>query len=454
MILQVALACTVAVVDVGAQAPERATGPPAGAAPAAASAAPGQAAAPQRFVRGYLVSRYWLRWTGDDSDQDLYEALSLDVGIEDRDAITGHFYGRVAGDLDGGTGGSTFFSANDSIGGRVDGRVYDAYADLRRVPGLSRIRVGRQMIHETPELAYFDGVAAETQPITKGELQVGVYGGVSSHLYESSASGDWTAGLYAQARPWTGGRMRLDWMHLEDEVLLGAHNNDLFAAGFWQTIAQLQLEGQYSRVEGRDRDVRTRLAYTDAQRDLMGQVTYYQLLRTQKDLVLELDPFFNALREEFPYWQAGALLDKGLSPHLHVLAGADVRRVADAGDIGAFNRDYERWYATGSVRDLPVTGLSVSATADFWHSDQEDVRTWGAEVEQRFFDRTTIAAGSYYSLYKFDLFLNGERDHVRTYYARLQHKPSPAVSVDLKYELEETDFDDFHVLRMGVTWHF
>jgi len=66
----------------------------------------------------------------------------------------------------------------------------------------------------------------------------------------------------------------------------------------------------------------------------------------------------------------------------------------------------------------------------------------------------TLSVGSYYSLYKFELFLNDERDHVRTYYGRVRHKASQAIAFDLDYEFERTDLADFQTLRMGFTWRF
>jgi hypothetical protein len=414
-----------------------------------------EAAGPEPdFVRGQLVSRYWVRWTGRTADHDLYETLSMDLGNEHRDAVTGHVMGRIAADLDGETDGSSqFFGLHDAVGKGIDGWLYDAYADLHRVSGFERVRLGRQATFLTPELAFFDGVSADTEPLSETELQFGLYGGLSSHLYESSHSGDWTFGLYGQFRPWTGGRLRLDWMHLEDEAVLGPHENDLLGASVWQTVGPVQIEGQYTNLEGEDRDVRGRLAFVDAESELTLQGTFYQLLQTQGSLVLELDPFYSAMQELYPYWQAGGLIGKGIAEHVEVQAGADVRHVEDVADVGTFNRDYERYYGTLNLYDL-VDGLTLAGTGDLWYSEGQDIRTWGADITYRCSEATRVSGGSYYSLYKFDLYLNSERDHVRTYYLRVQHKASKAWVLDGSYEFEQTDLDDFHGLRLGVTWHF
>jgi hypothetical protein len=406
-------------------------------------------------VRGQLTTRYWLRWTGDQNDSDLYETLMLDIGDPDLHDVTGHFYGRLAADLDADTNGSPpFFSLQDVRSDSVDAYVYDAFADVHRIDGVELLRIGRQTIAETPEIAFFDGVHARTRAASDTGLQFGAYGGVSVHLYESSHTGDVTTGLYGEGRPWQGGRIRLDWMHLEDEALLGPHSDDLFSGGIWQTCGKLQLEGQYSRIESRDRDVRARAAYAEPESRLQGQVTYYQLLTTQRSQVLEADPFFNAMQELFPYWQLGAIVGKGLTENVDVDAGADVRRVSDRADVGTFNRDYERWYLTVNLRDVWLDGLTLTATADYWNSEEQDVQTWAGELSQRCSEMVTFSAGSYYSMYKFSLFSNAERDHVRTYYTRLRCSASRATELDFAYEFEQTDLDDFQVFRMGFTWRF
>lgn len=407
-------------------------------------------------MRGLLQTRYWARWTSDDSDHDLYATLTLDIGNAEEHKVTGRFMGRIVGDLDGSEpDGSPFYSVNDVGEGAVSGYVYDAYVDVHRVDVLSRLRIGRQTIWDTPELAFLDGVSAETEEFGAMEAQFGAYAGISTHLYESSHSGDWMLGAYAQGRPWAGGRLRLDWMHLEDETLVSEHQDDLYAARYWQKVARkVDLEAGYSRIESRDRDVRGRVAFNEPAADLMVQATYYQLLRTQKDLVIELDPYYETLREYYPFWQVGGMVAKGLGEHLDLQVGVDVRRVRDESDIGTNNRDYERYYGTGTLQDIGTEGLYLSVTADYWQSEDEDIETLSGDLGYRLDAKWDASVGTYYSLYKYDLFTADERDHVRTYFAKVRHKASADLTLDLWYELEDDDFDTYHTLRLGGTWRF
>ncbi|MEZ5962396.1 MAG: hypothetical protein R3F56_00995 [Planctomycetota bacterium] len=440
--------------SVAAQDPEPADPPEAGAADRAADPAIAHKTKP--WLRGQIDTRYRGRWASGADDHDLYGTLTLDLGDEDSDRVTGHFMGRLAWDVDGAEStDSPFYSLADTWNDDVVGYVYDAYADVHRVGGLSMLRIGRQPIYDTPEFAFFDGVRIESSELGKAKVKVGAYGGLSTHLYEWSHSDDWTLGAFVQLRPWTGGRVRFDWMHLEDQRRLEEHEDDLLGAALWQRIGEhLRLEAQYSRIEDRDRDVRGLLGYTLPEHDLNATITYYQLLRTQRDLVLELDPFYSSLLEYRPFWQLGASVAKGLAEHVRLDVGGDVRRVRDDADIGTFNRDYERYHATLSLDELLAQGLTVSATGDLWRSGGQDVSSFGFDVTQEIAKKWRASAGTYYALYKYDLFFNRESDHVRTYFARVRYKASDDLLGSFAYEFEDNDLDQFHSLRLDVTWRF
>ncbi|MGB3969911.1 MAG: hypothetical protein WBO45_24465 [Planctomycetota bacterium] len=423
-----------------------------GAEPAAQAPASRAFKTPTPWLRGQSRTRYWQRSTGDDSDNDLAETLTIDFGRAETERVTGHLMGRLAWDIDGRD--DTFASINDSYGDRLDALLYDAWADVHRVDGFSLLRFGRQSVVDTPEVAWFDGAHATSAEFGALALQIGAYGGASTRLYESSQSGDLTAGAYAQVRPWSDGRIRVDWMHLEDDRRLGTNEDDVLGAGVWQGFGrEVQTSAKYSNVGGKDRDAEARVNWTSAAHGALLQVWYYTLLLAQGDLVLEADPFFQALNALFPYDQWSALAAKDLGKSLRLQAGTDLRRVRDQGDIGFYNRDYDRYHATASAFDFGITGLSLSGTADLWDASAQTVKSWGADASYAL-GKTTASLGTYYSLYKFDLFSNSERDHVRTYFVRLRHAASDRLSLDGDYELEDDDFDQYHRFRLGVTWRF
>ncbi|MBM4062894.1 MAG: hypothetical protein FJ265_17635 [Planctomycetes bacterium] len=404
------------------------------------------------WFRGQSTTRYYARWTSDEADHDLVELLSLDFGNAARDTVSGRVMGRLTYDLDGYD--TTFASINDAYGDRFDALLYDAYADLNKVPGFSRVRLGRQSVVETPEVAWFDGAHATSAEFTDFALQFGAYGGASTHLYESSRSGDLVAGAYAQGRPWTGARLRLDYMRLEDDGRFGEHDDDLLGAGFWQEVGKrLRFDAQYSRIASADRDAQGHVLYRVPEWDLWVRGGYFRLLEAQGELVLEADPFFQALNRLFPYDQWSLQAAKGFADLVRLQAAMDLRRVDDAGDVGFYNRDYDRWSATVTLLELGVKGLTASGTVDLWDTDAQLVRSFGGDLGYAV-DRTTLSLGTYYSLYKYDLFTNSERDHVRTYYLRLHHKLNASFGLDGDYEFEDEGQEEFHRIRLGVTWRF
>jgi hypothetical protein len=426
--------------------------PPAGEQPAAAPAT-AEASASGRWFRGMLRSRYVGRWTSDDSDDDLLGILSLDVGDAAKDPLTAHVFGRVTYDLDGRD--ATFASINDSYGSRLDGLLYDAYVDVHSIDALPLVRLGRQSVDETPLPVWFDGAHVACGEIGEIGLQAGGYLGASTHFYESSPSGDLVAGAYAQAKPWHGGKLRLDYMHLEDETRLRSRDDDLLGASIWQAIGKrLRADAAYTRIADRDRDMRIRAHFTDAEHDLFVRLGYYRLLRTQGDLVLEADPFYNALNELHPYGQYSLVASKGLGEHLRLQAAADLRRVEDSGDVGFYNRDYDHYSGTVELFDFGIEQLSLSGTVDFWDSNAQLVRSWGFDADYAYSEDGSLALGTYYSLYKYDIFSNTERDHVRTWFLRLRHELSASVTLDSDFEIEDDDYDTYNRFRLGVTWRF
>jgi hypothetical protein len=418
-----------------------------------ASADASGADSPRDRIDGRLSMRYVGRFAGSTSDHKLYTTLSADIGDPREDEATFHFMGRMVANLE--RGDAEFADLLDTWNGDVVGFLYDAFVDLHGHQGMRRVRLGRQWLAETPVQVFLDGIHLETDPVGDVDLVFGAFGGSSARLYESSQQGDWAAGVYAEARPWAQSRLRLDYLYLEDEPRFGATENDLLGARIWQGLGDgLRAEAAFTRLDDRDRDVQARLIHADADGDWLARLSFYQLLETQLDLVNELDPYYNALLELYPYAQFGAMVSKAVGDRVTMDLGADLRRVQDDADVGQFNRDYERGYANLRIDDLIWEGLSVSVMGDVWYSDGRDVRSFGFDASRPLWSGWSGSVGSYYSLYKYDMFTNTERDDVRTYYLRVGQEVRDGLSFDLGYELENNDIDDFHTLRLRGVWRF
>jgi hypothetical protein len=408
-------------------------------------------------IHGSLLSSYRGRWTNDDHDHDLYETLSLDLGDPSRNAWTGHAMTRVDADLDGKNHGqaSIFNGLDDTYDGAVQVWLYDAWMQKNDVGVLDHIRLGRQTLWDTPVFAWFDGASAETKELGSDRWRIGAYGGIPVHQYDVSRSGDILGGAYAETHPWTGGRARLDGMHIEDGEQLGTLSNDLLHLGVTQEVSHsLRLDGGWTYLENENRDVSVSATYTDPEADFSARANYFQLLSTQKDRVPELDPYSATLFELFPYRQTGVLLSKGLGKQFAVQGGVDLRRITDDSNVGEFNRDFDRYFGTLILKNTLPADLTASATGEVWDSAGQDINTWGLDLSKPLGEGWDGSLGSVYALYKVDQTTGSESNNVRTYYLRARWKRSAATTWDFRYDYEDEDPNPIQTVRVGMTWRF
>jgi len=403
-------------------------------------------------VHGTLTTRYRGRTAAPGgSDQDLYGTLSLDAGGDADDGWSAHVQAQAALDLDG-AGDPVFTSLQDSGGSALFARLDEAHADWRGSGPVARASLGRQLHLDTPVITWFDGLRLESRAVGRHELSAGLFGGVPVHPYESSPAGDLLVGAFAEGLVGAATRVRLDWLHAADRNARGGHVDDLLAVSARRALGEsLFLELSHSRIGGKARDVRLRASWLPAESDFAVEARYERLLTPQRDLAVPLDPFTATLRELAPYQQLTLVASKGLGKALELEAGADVRRLVDGADAGAFDHDFERWHATLTVEPPPLPGLSASFTADVWRGE-DVIETWDVDLTQRL-GATRVSLGSSYALYDYDLFSADERDHVRTSWVRAR-RTLARVSFEVGYELQEDDVGTFHTVRVSTTCSF
>lgn len=407
------------------------------------------------WLHGSLRTRLRARERDGDRDLDLYTSLALDGGDAERDAWTWRLDGQVLTDLDGaGDPDSEFFSLADAQGGDARGYLYEAYAERHDTDELASLRIGRQSDWETPVLLAFDGVRAATRPSGKARAELGGYAGRVVRLYDDAGSDDPVFGLWGGWRAWRAARLRIDWVHLEDEERLGAERNDLVRGALAQTLGErLRLDAAWSWLEGANRDASVRTTWLDAERDLALVATWKRLFEAQGVLAQELDPFTEALLEQAPYWEGRFTASKGFGERWRLEAGVEARRLEDDGDEGAFNHDFDRVWATATVARLPLE-LELALTGERWDAGDDGVDAWGAELSRLLASGARLSVGTDYALYKVDLFQLEERTDVRTWYARWRERRGAGWAWDLGYEYQDDPGADLHTLRIGGTWSF
>jgi hypothetical protein len=411
-------------------------------------------------VQGSFTGEYRYRSTEGASDQDAYQYLNLDLGDPSSNAVTGHFFGRLAEDVGGRPKNDEYYPFADIMDTdktNLDARLYIGYVDINKIQGIDRISLGRMMVDDTPVWLWLDGARVETAEIKKlGSLKFGAYGGVPVHLYDPETSDNTIYGAFAQARPWLGGRIRFDWTHADEKYLYGNESNDFYALSLWQAIDSLMVNARYTMLGDQSHDAQARATWYSPKWGVMVQGYYYSLLIAQKNLAIEFDPFFAALHEYYPYQQAGFLASKELGKHFRIDAGGDFRRLLHREDMGSFNHDYDRYFLTLSLLNLPVDKLEISATGEIWNSvDQvEWIESYGGDVSYRISKPLKVSVGTYYELYKYDYYIDEELDRTQTYYARISYHPAKGLGGGLRYEYEDSALGDFQTVRAEISYAF
>jgi hypothetical protein len=406
-------------------------------------------------VHGSITARYIARDAGHAHDEDAYALVEARVNDPDKDGWNAYVSGRVSRDLDGGLDdkSSPFHSLDDTHGNPTDTQLYEAWIEARAT-GFDVLRIGRQELWDTPEWVRFDGLQVETAPDGGWKQQFGFYGGRPARL-DASESGDSVWGAWLKDKPWSGGRTRLDVMNLSDQERLGSDNNTLLGADVHQQFGtELGVEGRYSWLDGSSRDVDLRGTWAHPEDGLTAQVNYHELLNPQHALATELDPFSSALLTYQPYWQGGALVGKSFEAGYDLQAGWDMRRLNDSSDAGDFNREYERGFLTGVVRDLLVKGCSLSLTGEHWTGDGSGLDTWGVDLTQEWSADVSASIGSYFAMYKDDLLLGLEHQDVRTWYAKLKLRSDPKLTWTLGFDHEANEVDTYETLTVRASWLF
>jgi hypothetical protein len=303
-----------------------------------------------------------------------------------------------------------------------------------------------------------DGLSVESQAHGASRLLVGGHVGVPTHLFESSPSGDFAAGAHLDAEPWRGGRLRFDYMHVDDRRRFADHDDDLLGLAVWQRVgAAAQVHARWTRLEGRDRDLRVRAHGGLGElggAELVLRLQYDELFETQGALASEFDPFNQALLAYHPYRQLSASLTQTVDRHLAWDLGVTLRRLARDRDAGQFNRDFDRGNLALHVTDVFGAGSTLSLSADAYETGGRDTAAVGIDYRARLGDDVELTAGSLYALYKYDFVTQVERDRVRTWFGGLRYRVDRHLRVALDYSYETGEFPDSHSAEARMTWRF
>jgi hypothetical protein len=419
-------------------------------------------------LRGSIATKYVVRSahvSGDDySDNDIFEYLRFDATVPKDRKYELHFFGTARQDIDGNSNRHDFFPLED-IGDARDesftGILYDAHVAINRpVSYISQVRIGRQA-GTRDEPVFFDGVAVDAA-VLKG-VSLTAYGGAAVHFEELEYSwgDDSIGGAGVDISPTFNSVLSMDYLYIHDKrdfFGFESQEDNLISLKIWQRFARfLSSMARLRYLNDNARDLRVRAAGVFPDSGFEISTGYFRQFGEEAEHSNEESVYYDIVGTTSEFQSFDIKLRKFLGEHYAVDLGYYDRRLIDGGDESSFNRDYSRIYASFDVADLLMRSLTLSLTGEYWKTGDSTYRSGGLDatyVLKRRGRKGKLSAGTYYSLYKYDYYgERGERDDVRTYYARAVLPIAGHFSTDGKYEYEDGG-DDFHSFTLGVRYDF
>jgi hypothetical protein len=420
-------------------------------------------------VTGYLNARYSFRTAQTTSgdvvrDQDAYAELRIDATTPKTGRYEFHFMGSARKDLDGNRDLHTYYPLED-IGdtgtNSTIGYLYEAHFDINDpFTRVSQVRLGRQA-GTRDEQVYFDGIAMDVRAAPF--LKLTVYGGaLVNHFEIDRAEGDDTiggAGLDIAAGPSTG--FSIDYLAINDKrdylELTDVHDK-LLSVKVWQKFSpSVKATARFREQNGDARDLNVRLLGTFPTSGTELSANYLRQFNTQVAQSNPLSPFVDVMGSSEPFQTTEVKVRQFFGTrYAFDILYAQRDLIKDA-QPGQFNREYTRAAAGFEIGDLFVRNLVLTLTGDEWKSDNRSSSAAGVDIGYAFGKKgalTKINTGTYYSMYKYDYYIQpSEKTDVRTYYLAARVPLAKQVALSLRYEFEQS-LDDYQTFKAGIRYDF
>ncbi len=415
---------------------------------------------------GYFSARYVYRTSKlpDEkvSDQDIFGELRIDMTTPKTNKYEFHFFGTVRDDLsrnNNRTGFYPFEDIGDTYQSSAHGYLFEAHLDVNNLlPYFSQVRMGRQS-GTRDEPVFFDGVAAD---IGGSKLNLTLYGGAAVHFYEVDYrwGNDTLGGAGLDYAPFSSTKLSLDYLTVNDKRQFPSdtdQHDQLTSIKLRQRFTQFSKATAKMRSvngEPRDASVRALSAFPDAQAEV--NINYFRQFHTQNELSNELSSYFDVLGQSHPYQSYDVKVRKLFGANYAVDLGYFKRALLNKTEEGAFDRDFSRTFLLLELIDLPSDGLSLTLTGERWETQGKQYSSAGVDLGYAFkkLRKAGINVGTYYSLYKYDYYVElGARQQVRTYYLNGRFPLGKNFSINGGYEYE-TSLENYQTLKLGMRYDF
>jgi len=423
-------------------------------------------------VSGRYEVDYWGRWnndndiTDDESDQQLFQYLRVDIKNLVRENISLHFSGRLSAELDGRDSGDDFFAdIYDTFDHSANGRIYSFYLAIDD-PFFkdSKLKLGRMNSYEA-ETVLFDGAKYE-QTIDRARFYV--QGGVHATHYD-----DWNedtniagAGIDYHLFPYT--YVGYDFLYSEDEDY--DYDDDYHSFDISQRFGSLKTFARFSILNGDADDLNLYGSYYHEPLDMTLTARYYGLF-TQRDRnsdefaalvdvsLVDIDNP-DTLGVYSPFHLINLTAYKGHGDVFGATVGFETRWMDDNGDKNDLNREYDRYFVSVEAWDVLVEGLTASVSFEYWDANgAEDSIAVGIDANRDMSEKLNLGGGFYFSRYRLRSTFSGTSysDDIETpsLYANVKYQCRENVSLVARYEIEdESDLGTTQELRLGCSIEF
>jgi hypothetical protein len=430
---------------------------------------PSQEQEPSIAVTGYFNARYWFRTaqttSGDVArDQDAYGELRIDATTPKTGRYEFHFMGNVRNDLDGNRDLHTYYPLED-IGDtgpkHTVGYLYEAHLDINDpFSRVTQIRMGRQA-STRDEPAYFDGIAIDIRPLPKMNLTL--YGGAGVNFYEINRSegDDIVGGAGIDLYPTPSSGISLDYLSIKDKrdyLEMTDVQDHLISLKAWQRFTPtIKGVAKFRYQNGEARDLNLRLLGTFPTSGTEIGASYLRQFTNQTIQSNVLSPFVDVLGQSNPYQIIEVKLRQAFGTRYALDLAYFKKDLIGSEPPSTYNHEYSRATAGFELADLLLRNLTLTLTGDEWKSTGKSFSSAGADIGYSFGKKGNVAkinAGSYYSLYKYDYYVQlGELERVRTYYLTVKAPLAKQLSFNVNYEYEQT-IEKFQTIRTGIRYDF
>jgi len=410
------------------------------------------------MIDGSLYSEYRLRNGAGESDQDLYEYLTLKIKDIVPDHVSAYVSMRWHKDLDG---VGSYYSNDPFLGlddaRDINDRIYNLYVDFKTADDCVVLRVGRQYVDEA-EWLHLDGAALRAKPIEDWEFLA--FGG-RPVTYFSGTHGDWAAGAAATWHYRPTGRARLLYYHYDQ----GSVDNDRVFLEVWDRfVERLLVHSKLSMLDGNLDQFFVEGSLDLSEHGLQFNAQYARLFHTRESESLPWNPLYAALGDLNAYNFGSLRATKYWGEHW-TLSGGVSGKAVDSGDHNGTNQDYASYdfslgYHPTPKWDFTVTGMRWDGKGDNRLNGLYGDITWRPAPKWE----VSGGAGTVdyvYEYYDDILFQNDYRrtPDARSYYLKARWRPRRRLSLTARAELEDNvdtsnGGDTFFTLRTILSVYF